>query len=192
MLLMSLFASFLHLCLYSQTYGSSAQKVSNPSFHWPSGKRAALSLSFDDARLSQADVGFALFQKYGVKATFYVSLDNLQKRLPAWKEAVKAGHEIGNHSLRHSCSGNFPWSRERALEDYTLDQMRQELLEANRQVDLLLGVAQLPSPILAGRNMLAGGIRPRARFPWWLRCFRQDAVSWTKGSMIRHMSIRLN
>ena len=32
-------------------------------FHWPNGKKAAVSLSFDDARLSQIDTGLALLKK---------------------------------------------------------------------------------------------------------------------------------
>ncbi|HXI40557.1 MAG TPA: hypothetical protein VNH83_11290, partial [Bryobacteraceae bacterium] len=32
-----------------------------PAFHWPDGKRVAVSLSFDDARASQVDVGIPLF-----------------------------------------------------------------------------------------------------------------------------------
>ena len=34
-----------------------------PAFHWPDGKRVAVSLSFDDARLSQMDVGLSLFDR---------------------------------------------------------------------------------------------------------------------------------
>ena len=36
---------------------------------WPSGKRAALSLTFDDARWSQMANGFPLLEACGVKAT---------------------------------------------------------------------------------------------------------------------------
>jgi peptidoglycan/xylan/chitin deacetylase (PgdA/CDA1 family) len=43
------------------------------SFPWPAGKRAAISLSFDDARQSQVDVGLPLLDRYGDKATFYLS-----------------------------------------------------------------------------------------------------------------------
>ena len=39
---------------------------------WPEGKKTALSLTFDDARLSQVDQGLPLLDAYGVKATFYV------------------------------------------------------------------------------------------------------------------------
>ena len=37
---------------------------------WLEGKTAALSLTFDDARLSQVDQGLPLLDAYGVKATF--------------------------------------------------------------------------------------------------------------------------
>ncbi len=39
-------------------------------FAWPEGIKMALSLTFDDARLTQADKGIPLLDKYGVKATF--------------------------------------------------------------------------------------------------------------------------
>ena len=128
-------------------HSAATQPPSAQSVQWPHGKKAALSLSFDDARFTQADVGLALLQQYGVKATFYVSLDRLSQRLPAWQEAVKAGHEIGNHSLKHAGSGNFDWARSNPLESYTLERMRQELIEANRQIRAALGV----TPVL-GKN----------------------------------------
>jgi peptidoglycan/xylan/chitin deacetylase (PgdA/CDA1 family) len=43
------------------------------SFKWPDGKRAAVSLSFDDGRLSQIDTGLALLKKLGLKVTFFVN-----------------------------------------------------------------------------------------------------------------------
>jgi len=61
-----------------------------------------------------------LLDQFGVKATFYISPDNMVKRVDAWREALNNGHEIGNHTLVHPCSGNFEWSRHKALEDYTL------------------------------------------------------------------------
>ncbi len=73
-------------------------------FRWPGGKRAALSLSFDDARSSQIDIGLALLAGYGIKVTFYVLVPEVQRRLDGWKSAVAYGHEIGNHSLHHPCT----------------------------------------------------------------------------------------
>ena len=51
-------------------FGTRRLNMSND--FWLEGKTAALSLTFDDARLSQVDQGLPLLDAYGVKATFYV------------------------------------------------------------------------------------------------------------------------
>jgi peptidoglycan/xylan/chitin deacetylase (PgdA/CDA1 family) len=51
-----------------------------PDFRWPEGKKMGLSLTFDDTRLSQIDKGIPLLNKYSVKATFYLSPDNMKQR----------------------------------------------------------------------------------------------------------------
>ena len=104
-------------------------------FPWPEGKKMALSLTFDDARLSQIDTGIPLLDKYGVKATFYISPGSMLKRTDGWKKAALNGHDIGNHSVYHPCSGNFAWSRNKALEEYSLQKMKTELDSANRLIN---------------------------------------------------------
>ena len=110
------------------------------AFRWPQGKHAAVSLTFDDARLSQVASGLALLDLYGIKATFFVVPSNVEKRIDGWKKAVASGHEIGNHTLHHPCTGNFSWSRKTALEEYTLQDMRKEITEGNERIHQLLGV----------------------------------------------------
>ena len=110
------------------------------SFSWPQGKQVAISLTFDDGRESQVKGGAALLDQYKVKATFYVVPSAVEKNLEDWKVVVASGHEIGNHSLNHPCTGNFLWSRDKALENYTVEQMRSELIEANTQIRKLLGI----------------------------------------------------
>ena len=83
---------------------------------WPEGNEIALSLTFDDGRESQVINGTPLFDEFGIKATFYVLPSAVERKLPEWKTAVKSGHEIGNHSRVHPCSGNFLWARKNALE----------------------------------------------------------------------------
>lgn len=100
----------------------------------------ALSLSFDDGRESQVTQGLPVFARHGARVTLYVVPSAVERALEGWKRAAAAGHEIGNHSLTHSCSGNFAFSRQKALEDKTVDAMRQELIEANRRISTLLGV----------------------------------------------------
>src|SRR5207244_1212077 len=48
-------------------------------FRWPDGKRAAVSLSFNDARVSQIDAGLALLNRQHVKVTFFVQAENIRK-----------------------------------------------------------------------------------------------------------------
>ena len=86
-------------------------------FKWPEGKHGAISITFDDARFSQIDTGLPILDEYNAKATFYVSIGSLKKRLDDWKKAAANGHEIGNHSLTHPCSGNFSFAYEKALEN---------------------------------------------------------------------------
>ncbi len=135
------------------------------SFAWPEGKRVALSLSFDDARLSQVDVGLALLDRYGVKATFFVVPANVEQRLEGWRRAVAEGHELGNHSLNHPCTGNFPWSREKALEGYTLAQMRHELVEANRRIQALLGATPETFAYPCGQTFVGRGVETSSYVP---------------------------
>jgi peptidoglycan-N-acetylglucosamine deacetylase len=135
------------------------------SFVWPEGKRAVVSLTFDDARLSQADVGIPLLDSYGIKATFYVSPQPLKERLPLWKQAVANGHEIGNHSLRHPCTGNFAFAREKALEDYTLRQMEQELEAANATIESALGVRPATFAYPCGQKFVGRGRHLKSYVP---------------------------
>ena len=135
------------------------------SFRWPKGKRTAVSLSFDDARLSQIDVGMPLLNKYGINATFYVLIDNVKKNLEGWKRAVANGHEIGNHTLSHPCTGNFAFSRDNALEMYDLDLILHELEGANAEIKQLLGVKPVTFAYPCGQKFVGMGINVKSYVP---------------------------
>ncbi|MBN1507988.1 MAG: polysaccharide deacetylase family protein [Sedimentisphaerales bacterium] len=152
-------------CQSPRPQPTTGQEAAVASFAWPQGERAAVSLTFDDARASQLDAGIPILNEYGVKATFYVSTDSVVKRLDGWKAVVAAGHEIGNHSMRHACSGNFPWSRQKALEDYTLAQMAAELDEASAKVESLLSVRPLTFAYPCGQKYVGRGERTRSYVP---------------------------
>jgi peptidoglycan-N-acetylglucosamine deacetylase len=126
-------------------------------FAWPDGKHAALSLSFDDARESQLDRGVLVFGETGLKVTFYLTASNLGARAADWKKAAAAGHELGNHSTNHPCSGNFVWARARALEDFTLDRMRQELSDATREIEVATGVRPVTFAYPCGQTFVGRG-----------------------------------
>jgi len=149
-----------------QPYDQTVRRASDESgFKWPEGNKAGVSLTFDDARLSQADKGIPLLDKYGVKATFYVSPGNMLKRVEVWTSAAKNGHDIGNHSLVHPCTGNFGWSRSRALENYTLEKMRAELDSAGRLIKETLGVEAVSFAYPCGQKFTGRGTTLKSYIP---------------------------
>ncbi len=135
------------------------------SFKWPDGKSMAVSLSWDDARNSQVIIGTPLLNKYEVKATFYVVPSAVEEELEGWQLALKNGHEIANHSLNHPCSGNFLWARDKALEDYSLEQIKAELIEANKKLTTLLGVTPTEFAYPCGQTFVGRGIGTRSYVP---------------------------
>ncbi len=138
---------------------------SDAAFHWPEGKQMALSLSFDDARFSQVDKGIPLLNTYNITGTFYVSPNAMLKRVADWKDAVEAGHDIGNHTLFHPCSGNFPWARHKALEEYTLEKMAQELDSASILIHQVLGIWPTAFAFTCGQTFVGRGVNTRSYVP---------------------------
>jgi peptidoglycan/xylan/chitin deacetylase (PgdA/CDA1 family) len=142
------------------------------AFSWPDGRKAALSLTFDDARESQLDVGIPLLDEHGVRATFYVLPENARKRLAGWKAALAAGHEIGNHSSTHPCTGNFAFSRGNALEDYTLERLERDVTEASLFVSRELGREPSGFAYPCGQTFVGRGEGVRSYVPLVARLFR--------------------
>jgi peptidoglycan/xylan/chitin deacetylase (PgdA/CDA1 family) len=134
-------------------------------FEWPQNKAVGVSLSFDDARASQVEVGVPLLNSYHVKATFYVSVAPMRERLSDWKAVLAAGHEIGNHSLRHACTGNFPFAKGKALEDYTLEQMAAELDQANSEIEKALGTRPVTFAYPCGQKFVGRGVDVKSYVP---------------------------
>jgi peptidoglycan/xylan/chitin deacetylase (PgdA/CDA1 family) len=150
------------------TFSLNAQTASGGAgnaFHWPDGHKAAVSLSFDDARLSQIDTGLPLFKRLGVKVTFFVEPRGVQQRLEGWKQAVLDGHEIANHTLTHPCTGNYAFSRNNALENYDLQRMAQEIDGANDQTQKLLGMKPKTFAYPCGQKFVGSGLDVQSYVP---------------------------
>ena len=166
-----LFATALPLCLATAVGNPSlspaAPQTGTKSFRWPQGKRVAVSLSFDDARASQVDVGLDVINPTGVKVTFFVttSSEAFQSKLDGWKRALASGHEIGNHTVNHPCTGNFPWSFHNALENYTLDQMSRQLDDSNAQIQQALGVRATTFAYPCGQKFVGRGPEMKSYVP---------------------------
>ncbi len=115
---------------------------------WPDDYRGAISLTFDDGMRSHLEVAVPLLNAAGLRATFYLNPDGAEcdagegeswmERLKPWQAVQAAGHEIGNHSLMHPCSLNIDadWLQGRNLRDWTLQRLQEDILEAQRRINL--------------------------------------------------------
>ena len=150
---------FLVTAVRDQSLSYPIPQESTKVIHWPEGKRVAVSLSFDDGRASQVDIGLDVINPTGVKVTFFVNpgSETFRSRLAGWKRVVASGHEIGSHSVNHPCTGNFPWSLHNALENYTLEQMSQQLDDANVQIEKFLGVHPVTFAYPCGQKFVGRG-----------------------------------
>lgn len=156
-------AVLILLLFYGPIRNSTGQEA---RFSWPDGALAAVSLTFDDARRSQVDVGAPLFKRFeDAKATFYVLPDPVEEHLEGWRRLVAEGHEIGNHTVNHPCTGNFAWARERAIEEYTLEDMYREMSEANRRIGQMLGMQPVSFAYPCGQTYVGRGIDTRSYVP---------------------------
>ncbi len=132
---------------------------------WPDGCKGALSLSFDDARRSQVDLGLAILAQLDVAATFFVLPSGVNQDRRSWSEVVGAGHEVGNHTARHPCSANFAWSRRHAIEDLTLDDMAVEIDDADTWITQTFGVAPRTFAYPCGHTHVGRGSEARSFVP---------------------------
>lgn len=146
--------------------------TSKGGFAWPDARKAALSLTFDDGPPSQVDAGIPVLDKHEVKATFYALPSKVDMRLDGWRAAVRGGHEIGNHSMTHPCSGNFGWSRQNALEDLTLDQVDVDILAANDAIRERLGVTPTAFAYPCGQSTVGRGENVQSYVPLIARRFQ--------------------
>lgn len=169
--LMVLSACCLSACLASggtptpQHEAAKKQPGSVEKFPWPKGIRGALSLTFDDARLTQVDRLIPLLDRLGVKATFYVSMNNLIQRLDGWKNASQAGHEIGNHTMTHPCTGNYPAFRWNSLEELTLEGIAKDIDDAQQAIFRTLGVKPMDFAYPCGQTFVGRGRQVKSYVP---------------------------
>lgn len=134
---------------------------------YPNGARNAISITFDDARQSQVTEGLPILDLHQVKATFYVVPQFVEKQLEGWKAAVKAGHEIGNHTTSHLCTGNFQWLRDinAGLEQVDLEWLEQDILKANKAIEAALNVRPKAFAYPCGQNFVGRGEAVKSYIP---------------------------
>ncbi len=133
-------------------------------FAWPEGIRAGISLTFDDGRASQLERAIPIVAAHDVKATFYPNVSVVEDAPDAWKALLAAGHEIGNHTLSHICSGNFGWG-EPTLESLDLAWIENDILVAQARLTDALGVAPRTFAYPCGQPFVGRGVEKRSYAP---------------------------
>ena len=62
----------------------------------------AVYLTFDDGPIPESTpVLLETLRRYGVKATFFVVGENVQKHPELLQQIVEEGHQVGNHTYHH-------------------------------------------------------------------------------------------
>jgi peptidoglycan/xylan/chitin deacetylase (PgdA/CDA1 family) len=90
---------------------SGSNNVSRPSgvagnlkvINW-AGFKGAVSYTFDDANSSQIN-NYSTLNALGVPFTFYLWTNKSEASNNIWAQAVKDGHELGNHTRSHAYNG---------------------------------------------------------------------------------------
>lgn len=140
-----------------------ATACAGEAFTWPQGRKAAVSLAYDDAAPSQLDNAIPALDRHGLKGSFYLTLasESVRRRLPEWRAAAANGHELGNHTLFHQCSAALPdrqWvAPERDLDQTTVAQMQDQVLLANTMLHAIDGRRERTMTVPCGEVMAADG-----------------------------------
>lgn len=101
-------------------------------FTWPGGKRAAVSLTYDDAVASQRGNAVRQLAARALPGTFFLTgkSEDLATHRGEWEALVQAGHELASHTMHHPCDCSHDWvPKGYAVQDYDLPRMRAELLQ---------------------------------------------------------------
>jgi sialate O-acetylesterase len=107
---------------------------------------ALVCLTYDDALPVHCEVVAPLLAERGLRGTFYIpaARDDFHNHLEDWRKVATMGHELGNHSCFHPCRtrAEWDWKPPYRLEAYTRARLYDELLLANRILQLVDGRSQ--------------------------------------------------
>jgi len=126
-------------------------------------KRCAVVLTYDDGLNVHLDKVIPVLDSLGLKATFYIpgNSSSLARRLPEWRSIAAHGHELGNHTLFHPCTGKSKgrdWVKpEYDLDSYTVTRMLDEIRAANTLLHAIDGKTRRTFAYTCG-DKLAGGL----------------------------------
>ena len=111
---------------------------------FPGNRRAAISLTYDDGLTCHRTVVAPALSARGLRGTFFcpANADDLHAHVGSWRDMVKAGHEIGNHTCFHPCraSDETTWlDKAYDLRLYNRKRIADEVRLAQRVLNLVDG-----------------------------------------------------
>lgn len=105
-------------------------------YGWMDEYDAIICLTYDDGMVTQYQNALPHLNQYNLKGTFYINNVSTREAVAAWRDASKAGHELGNHTLFHPCPKSLGWLEEVTTDYYTVDIMMDEIKTVNAILDL--------------------------------------------------------
>ncbi|HYE54227.1 MAG TPA: polysaccharide deacetylase family protein [Chitinophagaceae bacterium] len=114
----------------------SQRVISQQTRTW-NNRQCAVVLTYDDALNTHVNNVVPALDSFGLKGTFYISdyFGGLRQQLPKWKRAAAKGHELGNHTVYHPCTGSLPGREfvrpETDLNNYTVQRLTAEIKTMN-------------------------------------------------------------
>jgi len=119
------------LAIASVAVAQAAPKISIA--RWPGDRKAAISLTFDDAMNTHLDQARPILKRHRLVGTFFVTTGKpeWQNRKTEWQALAAEGNELGNHTVNHPCLLEViqPHSQ-----DYTPEMMEAEIREAAAEI----------------------------------------------------------
>jgi peptidoglycan/xylan/chitin deacetylase (PgdA/CDA1 family) len=105
---------------------------------WPTHKKAAIVLTYDDALASHLNIAIPQLNKYKLAGTFFLDGRLSTADMRQWRTAAKQKHELANHSLYHPCSEKSLKAAPRfTTESYDVPAMLKEIGMMNK---ILFGI----------------------------------------------------
>ena len=137
----SIFSSAIFLAIFSFSQDS----LHGQDLIFPNGAKSAICLTYDDGLPSHVNTVGPALNKYGLKGTFFITVNStsLREEMGKWRGLATDGHELANHSVYHPCRNSLPgmdWVRDfYDLDHYTVDQVLAEIQVANGYLQALDG-----------------------------------------------------
>lgn len=109
------------------------------------GKSCAVVLTYDDGLDVDITNALPVLDSLHLRATFYIAdyMHRFNAQMRSWREAAGKGHELGNHTRYHPCTGGLPGREfvkpEGDLNNYTVQRMDDEIMDMNVQLEAIDG-----------------------------------------------------